>query len=322
MKASVVGAGVIGCGWAVRFALFGWDVAIYDADPQALGRATSLLEQVQPHVLALYEKLPNTGRIEQVTQLPAALDGAAWVQESLPEDLQMKRQVYVELSPLLKDTLLCSSTSGFRPSMLATPEDPWSDRFLVCHPFNPVYLLPLVEVVAAAGSAQPRLELAQSYLTQVGMHPLVLRKEIDAHVADRLLEAVWREALWMIKDGVATTTDIDQAITHGFGLRWAQMGLFETYRLGGGEAGMQQFLQQFGPALQWPWSRLTDVPELDAELVQMIVEQSDRQSGDVSISELMVARDANLVALLSGLKQRNWGAGKLFNTYVEQYGEV
>ncbi len=138
-------------------------------------------------------------------------------------------------------------------------------------------------------------------LTSLHMQPIQIKKEIDAHVADRLLEAVWREALWLIKDGVATTEEIDNLIRHGFGLRWAQMGLFETYRIAGGDAGMRHFIEQFGPALKWPWSRLTDVPELDNALVNTIVAQSDAQSGHVSIAQLEEQRDTNLVAIMQAL---------------------
>jgi carnitine 3-dehydrogenase len=145
----------------------------------------------------------------------------------------------------------------------------------------------------------------------MGMYPLRVRKEIDAHIADRFLEAVWREALWLIKDGIATTEEIDNAIRFGFGIRWAQMGLFETYRVAGGEAGMRHFMAQFGPALQWPWTKLMDVPEFTDELVDMISEQSDMQSGMHSIRELERIRDNNLVGMMRALKTQNWGAGAL-----------
>ena len=143
------------------------------------------------------------------------------------------------------------------------------------------------------------------------MKPLIVRQEIDAHIADRFLEAVWREALWLIKDGIATTEEIDDAIRFGFGLRWAQMGLFETYRVAGGEAGMKHFIAQFGPCLSWPWTKLMDVPELTDELVEKIASQSDEQSGMHTIRELERIRDDNLVTILRGLKARNWGAGAI-----------
>ncbi len=146
------------------------------------------------------------------------------------------------------------------------------------------------------------------------MAPLIVRKEIDAHIADRFLEAVWREGLWLIKDGVATTQEIDDSIRYGFGLRWAQMGLFETYRIAGGEAGMKHFIEQFGPCLSWPWTKLMDVPELTDELVETIASQSDQQSGQHSIRELERIRDDNLVAMMRALKARNWGAGAILSS--------
>ena len=147
------------------------------------------------------------------------------------------------------------------------------------------------------------------------MYPLHLKKEIDAHIADRFLEAVWREALWLINDGIATTEEIDNAIRYGFGIRWAQMGLFETYRVAGGEAGMRHFIAQFGPCLSWPWTKLMDVPELTDELVDAIADQSDAQSGMHSIRELERIRDDNLVGMMRALGANDWGAGALQNAH-------
>ena len=135
------------------------------------------------------------------------------------------------------------------------------------------------------------------------------KRRSTAHVADRFLEAVWREALWLVKDGIATTEEIDEAIRMGFGLRWAQMGLFETYRIAGGEGGMAHFLGQFGPALAWPWTKLMDVPELDDILIRKIADQSDAQSGQHSIRELERLRDDNLVAMMRALRARGAAAG-------------
>ena len=184
---------------------------------------------------------------------------------------------------------------------------------MVTHPFNPVYLLPLVELVGTEKNTDELIQRAKDVLTSIGMYPLHIKAEIDAHIADRLLEAVWRESLWLVKDGIATTEEIDDAIRYGFGLRWAQMGLFETYRIAGGEAGMRHFISQFGPALSWPWTKLMDVPELTEELTDQIAGQSDAQSGHLSIRELERARDNNLVTILRGLKAQDWGAGRILN---------
>ena len=230
----------------------------------------------------------------------AALD-VDWVQESLPEDIELKSSVLRQIDTLAPDTVpICSSTSGFKPSALGNAVSA-SKRLFVCHPFNPVYLLPLVEVVPHTDVQAALLKQVVDRLTDLGMRPLHVRKEIDGHIADRLLEAMWREALWLIHDDVATTEEIDVAIKHGFGLRWAQMGLFETYRLGGGEAGMRHFLEQFGPALQWPWTKLMDVPDLDDTLIDKIAEQVEAQTGDKTVAELMDERDRNLVAILAAL---------------------
>jgi carnitine 3-dehydrogenase len=192
------------------------------------------------------------------------------------------------------------------------------ERFLVAHPFNPVYLLPMVELVGGKQTAEATLVRAETFFQSLGMFPLRIKTEIEAFIADRLLEAVWREALWLVKDDIATTQDIDDAIRLGFGLRWAQMGLFETYRIAGGEAGMRHFLKQFGPCLKWPWSKLTDVPELDQALIEKISLQSDEQSGALSIRELEQQRDDNLVLIMQALKKNNWGAGQILSEYEDQ----
>ena len=181
--------------------------------------------------------------------------------------------------------------------------------------------MPLVELVATAETPADTIDRAKALLTKVGMKPLVVRKEIDAHIADRFLEAVWREALWLIKDGIATTEEIDDAIRFGFGLRWAQMGLFETYRVAGGEEGMRHFIGQFGPALKFPWTKLMDVPELDDELVDAIADQSDEQSGAYSIRELERIRDRNLIGIMRALKETNWGVGELLNEHDQRLRE-
>ena len=189
------------------------------------------------------------------------------------------------------------------------------EQIVVTHPFNPVYLLPLIELVTTEKNTPALIARAKETLTSLGHFPLHVQKEIDAHIADRFLEAVWREALWLIKDGIATTEEIDNAIRYGFGLRWGQMGLFETYRIAGGEAGMRHFIDQFGPCLQWPWTKLMDVPELTDELAQMIADQSDAQSGHLTIRQLERKRDNNLIAMMRALRQQGNAAGRLINDH-------
>ncbi|MDG4647185.1 carnitine 3-dehydrogenase [Roseibacterium sp. SDUM158017] len=303
MKAAIVGGGVIGGGWAARFLLNGWDVSVFDPDPEARRKVQEVLANARRALPGLYARaMPPEGRLSFHTDADEAVADADWVQESVPERLDLKHRVFAGLLAAAPGhAVIGSSTSGFRPSQLNLA----GGRVIVAHPFNPVYLLPLVELVGDAAETARAADI----LRGIGMFPLVVRKEIDAHIADRLLEAVWREALWLVKDGIATTGEIDEAIRMGFGLRWAQMGLFETYRIAGGEAGMRHFLEQFGPCLTWPWTKLMDVPDFDDDLVELIAGQSDAQSGHATIRELERRRDDNLVAMMRALKRTGSGAG-------------
>ncbi len=308
--AAIIGGGVIGGGWAARFLINGWDVVISDPDPEAERKISEVLANARRSLPALSDVVvPKEGKLSFATSIKECVEGADWIQESVPERLDIKHKVFAEIQKHCRpDALIGSSTSGFKPSELqvgaARPE-----QIFVAHPFNPVYLIPVIELVGLL----PTLERAASVLDHLGMKPLIVRKEIDAHIADRLLEAVWREGLWLIKDGICSTEELDDAIRFGFGLRWAQMGMFETYRIAGGEAGMRHFLAQFGPCLEWPWTKLMDVPEFNDELVDLIAGQSDAQSGKYSIRQLERIRDDNLVSIMRALKARNWGSGALLN---------
>ena len=314
--AAIIGGGVIGGGWLARFLLNGWNVTLFDPDPQAKRKIDEVLKNARHALPMLYDTaMPPEGTITYCDTVAQAVADADWIQESVPERLDIKHNVLAEIQAHCRvDAVIGSSTSGFKPSELQEKSDR-PDQIMVCHPFNPVYLLPLIEVVPSAKTSSTHLERAKSLLTSVGLYPLHVRKEIDAHIADRFLEAVWREGLWLIKDGIATTEEIDNAIRYGFGLRWAQMGLFETYRIAGGEAGMAHFIAQFGPCLEWPWTKLMDVPELTDDLVQMIADQSDAQSGKHSIRELERIRDNNLVAMMRALKQQGKAAGTLIKDH-------
>lgn len=320
--AAIVGGGVIGAGWAARFALHGWRVNIFDPDPEASRKVGEVMDNARSSFPQLFEnKLPAEGELRFVPSIAEAVADADWIQESVPERLNIKHETYQQIvAAAPAESLIGSSTSGFKPSELqqglARPE-----QLMVAHPFNPVYLLPLVELVPGDAGSPQATERARDILSAIGMKPLVVRKEIDAHIADRFLEAVWREGLWLIKDGIATTEEIDDAIRYGFGLRWAQMGLFETYRVAGGEAGMAHFIAQFGPCLSAPWTKLMDVPELDDELVERIAQQSDEQSGQYSIRELERIRDNNLIGIMRALKQNNWAAGELLRKQDESLAE-
>ncbi len=306
----LLGGGVIGSGWAARFVLHGVDVRLYDPDPEAERRAGEMLDNARRAWGRLtLMPLPREGRLELVGSVEAAVDGADFVQESAPEREDLKRDLFARAAEAGgPDVVFASSTSGLLPSQLqrdmAHPQ-----RLVVGHPFNPVYLLPLVEVCGGGQTATWALEAAESVYRAVGMSPLRVRKEIPGFIADRLLEALWREALWLVNDDIATAAEVDDAIRLGPGLRWSFMGTFLIYRMAGGEAGMRHFMSQFGPTLKWPWSKLTDVPELTGELLDKISAQSDGQSGGKSVRELEQFRDDCLVAVLQALRTHGGAAG-------------
>jgi carnitine 3-dehydrogenase len=308
-RVGLIGGGVIGGGWAARFLLNGHDVAIFDPDPELGRKLEAVIGNARRAQARLFPDLsPPEGRLTIVSSVSDAAAGADFIQESLPEREDLKQSVLAAIDQAARpDVLIASSTSGLLPtrlqSAMARPE-----RFVVGHPFNPVYLLPLVEVCGGERTRDPAKQEAMQFYGSVGMRPLHVRKEIDGFVADRLLEALWREALWLVKDGVATTEEIDDAIRFGAGLRWSFMGTFLIYRMAGGEAGMRHFLAQFGPALKLPWTKLV-APELTDELIDRVSAQSDDQADGVSVRELEIRRDDCLVAVLSALRAQEFAAG-------------
>jgi carnitine 3-dehydrogenase len=312
----LLGGGVIGGGWAARFLLHGSDVKLFDPAPEAERRVRDLVENAR----RAYAKLslaprPPEGRLIMVSSPEEAVTGVELVQESTPERVELKRSLLAQADRVADPgVLFASSTSGLLPSRLSEQMQ-HPERLTVAHPFNPVYLLPLVELCGGPLTAPETTRRAAAIYRSVGMSPLVVRKEIDGFVADRLLEALWREALWLVNDDVATVQEIDDAIRLGGGLRWSFMGSFLTYRIAGGEAGMRHFMEQFGPALKWPWTKLMDVPELDGDLLDKLVEQSDEQAAGRSVAELERLRDDCLVSVLQALRERGVGAGEVLRRH-------
>ncbi len=316
---TIVGAGVIGAGWAARFLLNGWNVNVFDLNKNIEGYVNQVITNAKNSLsLLTNNNLLKEGNLIFTDNLEEAIKKSCWVQESLPERLQLKQEVLCKISHLvLKEAVIASSTSGFKPSEL-NDKSKIAEQVLVVHPYNPVYLLPGVEIVGLGAKKNKYKIKAIETLREIGMKPVLLNKEIEAHIGDRLLEAIWREALWLVKDNIASTKEIDDLIIHTFGLRWAQMGLFETYRLGGGEGGMRHFLNQFAPSLLLPWSKLTNVPTLDNCLVDKIIFQSEHQSKNNTIRELEKKRDENLVGILNLLKSKKWGAGITVSNWLEK----
>jgi carnitine 3-dehydrogenase len=308
----LLGAGVIGGGWAARFLLAGVDVRLFDPSPAAAEATTVTLQRARRAWRRLtLAPLGPEGALTLVDTVADAVDGVDLVQESAPEREDLKLGLLAQASRAAPpEAIIATSTSGLLPSRLAAGMV-GAERFVVGHPFNPVYLLPLVEIVGAAQTSSETIQRAADLYRSVAMRPLIVRREVDGFIADRLLEALWREALWLVADDLATVEEVDDAIRFGAGLRWSAMGTFLTYRLAGGDAGMRHFMAQFGPALKLPWTHLMDVPDLDQALLDKIVAQSDVQAGGRSIAELERIRDDCLVAVLRGLAGAGFAAGEV-----------
>lgn len=311
----LVGGGVIGAGWAARFLLNGHDVALYDPDPEIarkLGEVTANARRAQAKLMPGVT-VPE-GRLRVAGSVADAVGGADFVVESLPEIECLKVRVLAEIDRAARpEVVIASSTSGLLPTRLAAGmERP--ERFVVGHPFNPVYLLPLVEVCGGVRTTPDTEESAAALYRRIGMRVLRVRKEVEGFIADRLLEALWREALWLVNDGIATTEEVDDAVRYGAGLRWSFMGTFLIYRLAGGEAGMRHFLAQFGPALKLPWTHL-EAPELTDDLVDLVAAQSDDQAAGIAIRDLERKRDDCLVAVLGALRSQDYAAGTVVKAH-------
>jgi carnitine 3-dehydrogenase len=314
----LLGGGVIGAGWAARCALNGYDVVICDLDPEAERKIGEVMANARRAWSGMtLAPLGAPGTIRVVRTIEEAARGADFIQESLPEQEALKIALLAKADRVARpEVIIASSTSGLLPTRLQSGMT-HPERLVVGHPFNPVYLMPLVELCGGEKTSETVKERAAAFYRSIGMKPLLVRKEIDGFIADRLMEALWREALWLIHDDVATAAEIDDAIRFGPGLRWAFMGTFLIYRIAGGEPGMRHFMAQFGPALKWPWTKLMDVPELDEALLDKIVEQSDAQAGGEGVRALERLRDDCLVSVLQGLRGRDFAAGAVLKAFED-----
>ena len=320
--AAIVGGGVIGGGWAARLIANGIDVTVFDPAPDARGKFDAVLANAEHAYAGLGIGCPKKGKVSWCDSAAAAAAAAQLVIESVPERTEIKRAVYAEIeSAAAADAGIASSTSGIMPSELQA-EMQHPERLIVAHPFNPVYLLPLVELVAGQQTDAGHIDWGKQFYASIGMHPLHCRVEIEGFLSDRLQEALWREALWLLHDEVATADEIDAAIAYGPGLRWAQMGTMQTFHLAGGEGGMRAMLAMFGPCLKWPWTKLMDVPELTDAFVDKVGDQCEAQAAGLSPRDLERIRDDNLVAILQALKANDWGAGRTLAQYQAHLREA
>jgi carnitine 3-dehydrogenase len=297
-----IGAGPIGAGWTASFLARGFTVTTYLHEPGEEASLRALIDTawISLNALGLAEGA-SRDNLRCTSDLADAVADAEFIQESAPENLELKQTLYEKLGRLVPaNVVIASSTSGLPMSDIqARCETP--ERTVVGHPFNPPYLLPLVEIVGGNATDPAAIQWLADFYKVAGKAPLVLKKEIPGFIATRLQEAVWREALHMIDNDEASVEDIDFAIVNGPGPRWAMMGPCLVYHIGGGEGGMEYCLEQFGPALKLPWSRM-EAPELTDELRAKLIDGSNREAGDRDYQTLNSQRDRGLVAIHKALK--------------------
>jgi carnitine 3-dehydrogenase len=317
----LLGTGVIGGGWAARALHFGIDVLAADVKPEMEEWIRGAVQNAEGALARLtLAPLPPKGKLSFTTDLNAMAAQVDFIQENIPEQLELKQRILAQVSRhAAADVVIASSTSGLMPTDLQKDMQ-HPERFLVAHPFNPVYLLPLVELVGGEKTSAATIEAARRFFTYIGMHALKVRREVPGHLTDRLQEALWREILHMVNEDVATTGELDDSIVYGPGLRWAAMGTNLIYHLAGGETGMRHMLRQFGPALKWPWTKL-EAPELTESLIDKMVAGTKEQAAGRSIREIERLRDGYLVAIQQVLKQYNIGAGATLRALEERLYE-
>jgi carnitine 3-dehydrogenase len=298
---AILGAGVIGSGWASRFLANGLDVVAWDPGNGAEAQLRANVANAWPALTKVGLKPgASQGRLKFVATMEEAVKDADFVQESAPENEGLKVKMHAQATAAAKPgAIFGSSTSGLLPSdFYKETKNP--ERCLVGHPFNPVYLLPLVEVCGSKWTTDEAKQIAIAFYKSLGMRPLHVRKEVPGFIADRLLEAVWREGMHMINDDYCTTGELDDAIRFGFGIRWSFFGMYMIYHMAGGEAGMRHFMEQFGPALDLPWTHLK-APKLTTEIIDKIVDGTEQQAGKHSIKELERLRDDCIISVIGAV---------------------
>jgi len=296
-----IGGGPIGGGWTAYFLARGYDVTAYLHDPAEEDAFRTIVDTAWISLTDLgLEPGASRARLLLTSDLEEAVEGAEFVQESAPEVLDLKQALYVRLGQIVPETIvIASSTSGLTMSDIQA-QCPTPERTVVGHPFNPPYLLPLVEIVGGSATSNEAVDWTERFYRHAGKAPLVLKRELPGFIATRLQEALWREALHMVANDEATPEQIDLALINGPGPRLALMGQCMAFHVACGEGGMATNLDQFGPALKLPWTRL-EAPELTRDLRDRMVEGCDAMAAGRDFRELAAARDRGIVAVLKAI---------------------
>ena len=296
-KVAVVGTGVIGIGWIIRFLAHNKIVYAYDKNLKQKKILINEIKRALPYVKKLFNKKKiNLNNLKFYLSLEEAVKDADFIQECATENYALKTKLMSTIGNYAKpNAIISSSSSGLLPTRIYSKcKNP--QRSLIGHPFNPVYLLPAVEIIPGKKTSTKYLNQAKKFYKSISMNPIMVKKELPGYLSDRLQEALWREGLHIINEGYATTEDLDRAIEDGPGLRWSLMGTFLTFHLAGGKAGMKHMLEQFGPALKLPWTKLK-APKLTKNLSSRIISGTKNQSKGKSVSMISNIRDEYLVEL-------------------------
>ena len=296
-KVAVIGTGVIGTGWIIRCLAHNKIVYAFDKDLKLKNSLIKEIKRTWPFVKKLFKKNKlNLKNFNYFTSLEKTLKDAEFIQECATENYALKTKLMSTIGNYAKpNAIISSSSSGLLPTRIYSKcKNP--KRSLIGHPFNPVYLLPAVEIVPGKKTSTKCLNQAKKFYKSISMNPILVKKELPGYLSDRLQEALWREGLHIINEGYATTEDLDRAIEDGPGLRWSLMGTFLTFHLAGGKAGMKHMLEQFGPALKLPWTKLK-APKLTKNLSSRIISGTKNQSKGKSVSMISNIRDEYLVEL-------------------------
>ena len=296
-KIAVIGTGVIGSGWIVRFLAHNKKVIAYDKDIRLKKKIIKEIKRTWPYVRKLFNKKKlKLKNFKYVTSIQEALKEADFVQECAPENYKLKTKLMEIIGKYSKpNVIISSSSSGLLPSRIYSKcKNP--SRTIIAHPFNPVYMIPGVEIVPGKKTKKNFLKKAYKFYKSVSMNPIMIKKELPGYLSDRLQEALWREALHIVNEGYASTKELDRAIEDGPGMRWSLMGTFLTFHLAGGNAGMKHMLEQFGPALKLPWTKLK-APKLSNKLSNRVIAGTKKQAREKSVAEISKIRDEYLLNL-------------------------
>ena len=297
-KVAIIGTGVIGTGWIIRCLAHNKIVYAFDRDIKLKKNLITEIKRTWPYVKKLFKKKKlNLNNFIFFTSIEEALKDADLIQECATENYALKTKLMSVIGKYSKPSaIILSSSSGLLPTKIYSKcKNP--ERTMIGHPFNPVYLLPAVEIVPGKKTSKKYLNKTKKFYKSISMKPIMVKHELPGYLSDRLQEALWREGLHIIKEGHATTEDLDRAIQDGPGLRWSLMGTFLTFHLAGGKSGMKHMLEQFGPALKLPWTKLK-APKLSNKLINRLIEGTSKQSKGKSVEKISNIRDQYLIDLL------------------------